>query len=591
MKRRIITILLALCLLVALAIPAMAAGGNNAKMDYVTDIAGVLSDGEKTALNSKSAELAEKYECGVYLLIVEDYTELTSNLGGIRDCAEGFYTANKLGWGADRNGVLLMLSMDGRDYALIAHGSLGNTVFSDAGKDILANAFLDNFKNDDWYGGCSDYLTQSGAMLGRAQNGGAPEPAGSNTNTAPEPVFSGSGLDNFKKINAYQQGQFYDVSAGDWFADNVKAAWEFGLMNGVSETQFSPAGSMTLAEAITLAARIHSIYYYGQANFEQGNPWYQSYVDYALRVGLIWDGQYSDYTRPATRAEFAVLLAASMASEALPGINSVSDIPDVQRSDSYGEAVFRLYNAGILTGSDAYGTFHPNNNIARSEVAAIVTRMADPGLRRTFTLEKSPVQQINDAMQAKYDSITLGNPGTTLYIDPLFGKQYIDIGTLYKRLIDLNNDGIDEVVTVEAYYDEDYNRFYGIQSCSICYWSGSQIVKNVYDNVGIPDCVYLVRDTTTGQYGLSCIGTTDAETRTYHFLTYSDRLDGPHFEDVNGLPTKNGKTISWSTFKSTVNRYQLVELLYGSPIEELISDDYLNSDYWNIDEHMERGKA
>ncbi len=351
---------------------------------------------------------------------------------------------------------------------------------------------------------------------------------------------SGPGLANFQKINTYQQGQFYDVSAGDWFADNVKAAWEFGLMNGVSETQFSPAGSMTLAEAITLAARIHSIYYYGQANFEQGNPWYQSYVDYALRVGLIWDGQYSDYTRPATRAEFAVLLAAAMASEALPGINSVSDIPDVQWSDSYGEAVFRLYNAGILTGSDAYGTFHPNNNIARSEVAAIVTRMADPSLRKTFTMAKPPIVQANDAMWEKYASIS---------------------DTAYKGTYDLNGDGIIEILTGESmrnvfgpgYSNDD------IYSCSIYYWSNGQIVRIIYKDWIIGDGLFLVYDTVTGQYGLSRVCCTGAFTQTFDFLDYSGYIA----KVPNGGEGPSGEKISESTYQSIQNRYQYIERLHG----------------------------
>ena len=49
-------------------------------------------------------------------------------------------------------------------------------------------------------------------------------------------------------------------------------------------------------------------------------------------------------------------------------------------------AVYRLYRAGILTGSDDLGTFYPDSSIQRSAVAAIVTRMASPALRKTVTL-------------------------------------------------------------------------------------------------------------------------------------------------------------------------------------------------------------
>jgi len=55
-------------------------------------------------------------------------------------------------------------------------------------------------------------------------------------------------------------------------------------------------------------------------------------------------------------------------------------------ADSYGPAVYKLYNAGILEGNDAIGTFAPNTNIKRSEVAAIVNRMMHPENRKTLNL-------------------------------------------------------------------------------------------------------------------------------------------------------------------------------------------------------------
>ena len=36
-----------------------------------------------------------------------------------------------------------------------------------------------------------------------------------------------AGLDNFQKVNTYVDGQFTDVSASSWYADNVKAAYEY----------------------------------------------------------------------------------------------------------------------------------------------------------------------------------------------------------------------------------------------------------------------------------------------------------------------------------------------------------------------------
>lgn len=49
-----------------------------------------------------------------------------------------------------------------------------------------------------------------------------------------------------------------------------------------------------------------------------------------------------------------------------------------------------LYNAGILTEFDKYGTFKPFSSISRAEVAAIISRMVNTSLRKQFTLADSP---------------------------------------------------------------------------------------------------------------------------------------------------------------------------------------------------------
>ena len=55
-------------------------------------------------------------------------------------------------------------TMAERDYTLIAYG-YGNTAFTDYGKDKLSEVFLDDFGDDNWYSGLSDYLDKSESML------------------------------------------------------------------------------------------------------------------------------------------------------------------------------------------------------------------------------------------------------------------------------------------------------------------------------------------------------------------------------------------------------------------------------------------
>ncbi|MFR4239904.1 MAG: S-layer homology domain-containing protein [Butyricicoccus sp.] len=197
-----------------------------------------------------------------------------------------------------------------------------------------------------------------------------------------------AGYENFTSKTTYPAGQFTDVPSTEWYAQNVQAAYEYKLVDGVNATQFKPNSNLTIAQAIKLAACLHSTYVSGSADFDKVRPWYQPYVTYALENGII-NTTYADYDQPSTRAQFASIFANALPEDALTAINNIADgaIADVDMSAGYAADVYRLYRAGVLTGSNNAHDFKPNTNIRRSEVAAIVTRMAKPDLRQSFTVE------------------------------------------------------------------------------------------------------------------------------------------------------------------------------------------------------------
>lgn len=211
-----------------------------------------------------------------------------------------------------------------------------------------------------------------------------------------------AGYENFTAQASYTPGQFTDVAESAWYAENVRTAYEYGLINGQSATTFAPDSQLTVAEAVKLAASLHSIYHTGSADFAPSTPWYQTYVDYALQNGILTAAR-SDYNSPASRAVFASVLAAALPEEALSAINAVADgaIPDVSMSTSYADEVYLLYRAGVLTGSDSSGSFRPDSTIRRSEAAAIVTRMADPSLRQSITLTDTQAELTADEIYAR----------------------------------------------------------------------------------------------------------------------------------------------------------------------------------------------
>ena len=87
----------------------------------------------------------------------------------------------------------------------------------------------------------------------------------------------------------------------------------------------------------------------------------------------------------ASRMEFARALAA--AAGPLEPINSIAALPDTDE-----EAVLSLYNAGILNGLDAYGTFGRDLGLTRAEAAVMLGRVLEPETRLTFTPAPLPYQ-------------------------------------------------------------------------------------------------------------------------------------------------------------------------------------------------------
>jgi Uncharacterized protein involved in cytokinesis, contains TGc (transglutaminase/protease-like) domain len=230
--------------------------------------------------------------------------------------------------------------------------------------------------------------------------------------------------ENFVRTKTYDS-QFSDLTASSVFYDNVAALYEYGLSIGKTDGTFGLKDSMTVGEIVIFAARIRSLYQYGDAetgagSFRQdGMLTYQPYLLYLQAEGVLGDELDGTYGSAATRAQVAHVLAGTLPSSALPAVNEQlvtqahntgKFISDVTSSTAYSTDILTLYECGVSCGSDSTGSFQPSAAITRGAAAAMLTRMVDASLRVT------PTWDISTAYSASGLSWSSLITGTTTYV-------------------------------------------------------------------------------------------------------------------------------------------------------------------------------
>ena len=127
----------------------------------------------------------------------------------------------------------------------------------------------------------------------------------------------------FPAVRTYA-GQFADLDAGAWYYESAAALYELGLING-QDGRFAPDSEMTIAEAVTMAARLRSLYEHGDSEAgpsrHSGGEWYKPYAAYLQELQVIdreFDGLYQ---QAATRAQMAHILANTLPQDLFEPIN------------------------------------------------------------------------------------------------------------------------------------------------------------------------------------------------------------------------------------------------------------------------------
>ena len=171
---------IALVMSLSLVSPALAADIN-----WVTDEVGVLTDREWEILDQRAEEIGKEYQCDVAIVVISRMTDDD----GAYEWAKFVFENFNFGYGSDKSGLLLYLSMEDRDYSMIAYG-FGNTAFTDYGRDVMLEKHILPLLGDDkYFQAFSAYLTKADEFLEMARNG-TPFDVNTDPGNEPDPKVS-----------------------------------------------------------------------------------------------------------------------------------------------------------------------------------------------------------------------------------------------------------------------------------------------------------------------------------------------------------------------------------------------------------------
>lgn len=156
---------------------------------------------------------------------------------------------------------------------------------------------------------------------------------------------------------------FVDVSANAWYYESVKAAYEAGLMNGVTDTEFAPNATLTRAMIWTILARASGV------ETEGGATWYAKAQEWVVANGVS-DGE--DPMGNVTREQLVTMLWRLNGSEVMTGyIGNYIDTGDI--SEWANNAMLWAVQNGIIEG-DENMALAPKADTTRAQAATFFVR-------------------------------------------------------------------------------------------------------------------------------------------------------------------------------------------------------------------------
>ena len=177
--------------------------------------------------------------------------------------------------------------------------------------------------------------------------------------------------------------RFHDVPDSSWYADAVQYVYENGMMNGTSETMFSPDETTTRAMIVTILHRLENEPAAASSDFTDvaAGSYYADAVAWTAANGIVNGVNETSFApdNPITREQLAAILYryAQYKGYDVTADGSLDAYTDAAQISNYAAAAMQWANAeGLLTGVTAT-TLNPQGSATRAQVATILMRFAE----------------------------------------------------------------------------------------------------------------------------------------------------------------------------------------------------------------------
>ena len=135
-------------------------------MPRLVDAADILSESEENALLSKLDSISEAHGVDVCVLTINSLGDRSASL-----FAEDYYAYNGMGQGPDKDGFILLLSMEDRDYAFATHGK-GIEIYTDYGwRDYMIPQIKPELADNKYYDAFNEYADISEKFIQEWEKG------------------------------------------------------------------------------------------------------------------------------------------------------------------------------------------------------------------------------------------------------------------------------------------------------------------------------------------------------------------------------------------------------------------------------------